>query len=115
MHRLAVEALGGVKLQGAVGAHHVDGAHLRHHVGGDQDDDAVEARLGAHRLRHDLAEAAQEDARTAGSASHGEPDLLQGRRQRPVGDAVRPSGGLQVIEALSRPYSEWSVRTASSV
>ena len=32
----AVEAFGGEQFERAVGAHHVDGADLRHHVGGDQ-------------------------------------------------------------------------------
>ena len=41
---LAVQAFGGEELERAVAAHHVDGADLRHHVGGDQDHDLVEAR-----------------------------------------------------------------------
>ena len=65
----ALEALGGVQLEAAVDAQHVDGAHLRHHVGGDQHDDLVEALLRADRLRHHLAEPAQQHARTAERAS----------------------------------------------
>ena len=53
--RFALEALGGVKLERAVDAQHVDGADLRHHVGGDQHDDLVETVLRADRLRHHLA------------------------------------------------------------
>mgnify|MGYP003335507541 CR=1 FL=1 len=67
----ALEAFGGVQLERAVDAQHVDGAHLRHHVGGDQHDDLVQAFLRADRLRHDLAEPAQQHARTAESATHG--------------------------------------------
>ena len=67
----ALQAFGGVQLERAVDAQHVDGAHLRHHVGGDQDDDLVEALLRADRLRHDLAEPAQQHARTAKRATHG--------------------------------------------
>ena len=68
--RLALEAFGGVKLERAVYAQDVDGAHLRHHVGGDQDDNLVEAVLRADRLRHHLAEPAQQHARTAERATH---------------------------------------------
>ena len=64
-----LEALGGVELEAAVDAQHVDGAHLRHHVGGDQDDDLVEALLRADRLRHHLAEPAQQHAGTAERAT----------------------------------------------
>ena len=67
---LAVEALAGVELERPVHAQHVDGAHLRHHVGGDQDDDLVEAFLRADRLRHDLAKPAQQYARTTERATH---------------------------------------------
>ncbi len=59
MHRLAIQALGGEELEVAVVAQDVDRADLRDHVGRDQDDDAVEARLRADRLRHGLAKAAQ--------------------------------------------------------
>ncbi len=58
MDGVAVQAFGGVQFQRAVDAQHIDGAHLRHHVGGDQDDDLVETLLRADRLRHHLAEAA---------------------------------------------------------
>ena len=67
---LAVQAFRREQLERAVAAHDVEGADLRHHVGGDEDHDPVEAGLGADRLRHDLAEAAQEDARTAESGWH---------------------------------------------
>ena len=67
---VAVQALGGVELERAVGPQHIERADLRHHVVGDEDDDLVEARLRTDRLRHDLAEAAQQQARTAESASH---------------------------------------------
>ena len=62
---------GGVELERAVDAQHVDGADLRHHVGGDQHHDLVEAFLRADRLRHHLAKPAQQHARTAERATHG--------------------------------------------
>ncbi len=67
--RLALEAFGGVQLERAVDPQHVDGADLRHHVGGNQHDDLVEAFLRADRFRHHLAEPAQQHARTAERAS----------------------------------------------
>ena len=67
---LPVQAFRREQLERAVAAHDIEGADLRHHVGGDEDHDPVEAGLGADRLRHDLAEAAQEDARTAESGWH---------------------------------------------
>ena len=70
MDGFAVEAFRGVELERPVGAHDVDRAHLGDHVGGDQDHHPVEARLRADRLRHDLAEAAQQDARSARSGWH---------------------------------------------
>ena len=69
--RLALEAFGGVQLERAVDPQHVDGADLRHHVGGNQHDDLVEAFLRADRFRHHLAEPAQQHARTAERARHG--------------------------------------------
>ena len=70
MHRLFVQAFGGVELERAVDAQHVDGADLRHHVGGDQHHDLVQAFLRADRLRHHLAKPAQQHARTAERATH---------------------------------------------
>ena len=70
VHGLAVEALGGIKLERAVDAQHVDGADLRHHVGGDQHHDLVEAVLRADRLRHDFAKPAQQYARSSQRAAH---------------------------------------------
>ena len=71
VHGVAVEALGGVELERGVDAQHIDRADLRHHVGGDQHHDLVEAFLRADRLRHDFAEPAQQHARTAERATHG--------------------------------------------
>ena len=71
VHGLAVEAFGRVKLERAVDAQHVDGTDLRHHVGGDQHDDLVEAVLRADRLRHHFAKPAQQYARTSQRAAHG--------------------------------------------
>ena len=75
--RFALEAFGGVQLERAVDPQHVDGADLRHHVGGNQHDNLVEAFLRADRFRHHLAEPAQQHARTAERARHGK--LPQGR------------------------------------
>jgi hypothetical protein len=69
--RLGLEALGGVKLERAVDAQHVDRADLGHHVGGNQHDDLVQAFLRADRFRHHLTEPAQQHARTAERARHG--------------------------------------------
>ena len=68
----ALEAFGGVEFERAVDAQHVARADFRHHVGGDQHHNLVEAFLRADRFRHDLAEPAQQHARTAEGASHGE-------------------------------------------
>ena len=70
VHRLLVQAFGGVKLERAVHAQHVDGADLRHHIGGDQHHDLVQALLRADLLRHHLAKPAQQHARTAERATH---------------------------------------------
>ncbi len=70
VHGLAVEALGGVKLKRAVRAQHIDRAYLRDHIGRDQDHDSIEPLLRADRLRHDLPEPAQQDARTAERLPH---------------------------------------------
>ena len=73
MDRLAIEALGGEQLHGAVGAHDVKRAHLGHHIGGDEDDDAVQARLCGDRLRHHLAEPPQQQTRSARRAHQERP------------------------------------------
>ena len=59
MDRLAVQAFGGVELELAVGARHIDRADFGDHVRGDMNDDPIETRLRVHRLRHDLAKPAQ--------------------------------------------------------
>jgi len=66
----AVQASAQVQLQHAAAAHVLGGAPHRHHVGSDLGDDPVELLLRVDRLRHDLAEAAQENARATESASH---------------------------------------------
>jgi hypothetical protein len=70
VHLRAVQPLGGVELELAVGARHVHGADLRDHVRGDQNDDLVEPLLRADRLRHHLAETAQQHARPAEGGPH---------------------------------------------
>ncbi len=71
MDGFAIETFGGEEFEPAVGAQHIDRADLRHHVGGDLDHDLVEAFLRADRLRHDLAESAQQQSRSAERAKHG--------------------------------------------
>ncbi len=65
MDRLAVQAFGREELEPAVGAQHIDRADLGHHIGGDMNDDLVEPRLRADRLRHDFAQPAQQQTRSA--------------------------------------------------
>ena len=71
MDGFAVETFGGEEFEPAVGAQHIDRADFRDHVGGDMDDDLVEAFLRADRLRHDFAKAAQQQTRSAERAKHG--------------------------------------------
>ena len=66
----AVEALGGEQFQHLAGAAQIDGADLRHHVGGDDGDQLVQPHLGAGLLRHDFAQAAQKQARTTDGHRH---------------------------------------------
>src|SRR5207244_948826 len=70
VHGLRIQAFGGVKLEAAVDAQHIDRADLRYHVGGDQHHDLVEAFLRTDRLRHYLAKPAQQHAWTAERATH---------------------------------------------
>ncbi len=70
MDSLAIEALCRVEFERTVRPLHIDRADLRHHVGGDEDDDLVEPRLRAHLLRHHLAEATQQQARSAERLAH---------------------------------------------
>ena len=58
VHRLAVEAFSGEQLERGIAAAQVERAHLRNHVGGDQDHDLVETCLCALALGHHLAQAA---------------------------------------------------------
>ncbi len=74
VHRLAVEAFGGVELERVVDAQHIDRAHLGHHVGGDQHHDLVQPLLGRDLLRHGFAEPSQQDAGTSRRAPH-EPSI----------------------------------------
>ncbi len=67
----ALEAFRGEELETTVGAQHVDRADLGDHVGGDVHHDAIEARLCVHRLRHDFAEPAQQQAGSAERATRG--------------------------------------------
>ena len=73
MDGFTVEAFGREQLHGAVGAHDIERADLRHHVGGDEDDDAVEARLSCDGLRHDLAKPPQQQT---GSARRAHPRIV---------------------------------------
>jgi hypothetical protein len=64
MDRVGVQALGGEKFQRLAGAAQIDRADLGHHVGGDDRDQLVQPHLGGGLLRHDLAQAAQQQARS---------------------------------------------------
>ena len=70
MHGVAVEALGGVKLERIVDAQHVAGADLGHHIGRDQHHDLVQSLLRADLLRHGFAEPSQQDAGASRRAPH---------------------------------------------
>ena len=114
--RGAVQALGGVEFEDAVGAQHIDRADLGHHVGRDLADGLVEPVLRADRLRHDLAQAAEQDARSGGWPPHVPLPL------RLLTAVSRRRQGRQRLSAaphrhylLSSPYNECKVRTASSV
>ena len=79
MDGFAVEAFGGEQLHRAVGANDIERADLRHHVGGDEHDDAVEARLRGDGLRHDFAKPPQQQTGSARRA-HSESSSLLARR-----------------------------------
>ena len=99
MDGFAVEALGGEQLHRAVGANDIERAHLRHHIGGDEHNDAVEARLGRDGLRHDFAKPPQQQTGSARRA-HSESSSLLARRY------VGVSG-----QAMNGPSaSRWSER-----
>ncbi|MEY9780017.1 hypothetical protein ABIA23_001419 [Sinorhizobium fredii] len=65
-----VQTFGGVKLEHAVGAQHIDRAHFRDHVLCDLAHDPVKALLRLERFRHELAQPLEENARTRGKVSH---------------------------------------------
>ena len=64
------QALGCGKFKLPRTVHQIDGAHFRHHVGSDQHDNLVEPLLRAFRLRHDLAQTTEQNARTTDGARH---------------------------------------------
>ena len=59
---LGVEALGGIELERAVLAADIDRGDLGDHLAGDLADDAIEPRLAAPGLRHNLAQPPDEQA-----------------------------------------------------
>ena len=63
VHRRRLQSLGGEQFQDLAGALHVDRAHLGHHVGGDDDDDLIQAYLGGAGARHDVAHPRQQASR----------------------------------------------------
>ncbi len=65
-----VQALGGIEFEHRIGAQHIERADLGHHVLGDVVHDPVEPRLRLERLRHELAEPFQQDARAGGHVTH---------------------------------------------
>ncbi len=127
MHRVAIETFSGVEFERGIDAQHVDGADLRHHVGGDQHDDLVKAFLRADRLRHDFAESAQQHARTAERATHGVRSLglcyepgcrpcRPGLHRRGITPEPRPAANIlkAISNAACKPQAkdseEWIVR-----
>src|SRR3954454_13174353 len=68
--RGAIETFGGIEFQRVVDPQHIGRADLRHHVGGDQHHDLVEAFLSADLLRHHFAEPSQQDAGATRRAPH---------------------------------------------
>ncbi len=70
VHRVAVEAFGGVELQRVVDAQHIGRADLGHHIGRDQHHDLVQSFLGRDLLRHGFAEPSQQDAGASRRAPH---------------------------------------------
>ena len=71
MHRFARQSLGGVELEHAVVARHIDRADLGHDVGRDQAHDPVETGLRADGLGHRFAQPPQQQTRSAESWPHG--------------------------------------------
>jgi hypothetical protein len=65
-----LQAFRGIKFQHIASPHHIDGAHLRHHVGSDETDDLVEFCLCRFGLRHHLPEPSDEDTRAKCEACH---------------------------------------------
>ena len=108
MDGLAVEALGGEQLHGAVGARDVKRAHLGDHVGGDEHDDAVQARLCGDRLRHDFAEPPQQQSRSARRA-HQTVLLVAGRVGRPIELCNDHAGGKPLPGMRFPPVSSISL------
>src|SRR5262249_50813293 len=62
MYRFRSEPLGREEFQNLSRAHHVSRADLCHHLGSDNPNDAVEPLLRGARVRHNIAETAQEAA-----------------------------------------------------
>src|SRR5258705_325764 len=115
VHGLCVQALGGIELEAAVDAQHIDRADLRHHVGGDQHHDLVEAFLRADRLRHHFAKPAQQHARTAERATHG---VILGwwpEQEAPtlLSQEIAPTGPVARGRISPMGYSECPMQTAS--
>ena len=134
MNGIAVEAFGGEELELAATPAQVNGTHFRDHIGRNQRDQLVEARLGVSPLRHDLAQAAQKNPgaacyelrrhQMAFCAMRRIRDILLISRAYPLGvgrtrHSTRPrhpsrATRSSIIHAASSPYAECSALTASS-
>ena len=68
-----LQAFGGEKLEESARPHDIERTDLRHHVGGDMRDDAVELLLRCLRSRHDLAQSLEQDTRAEGRRRHFRP------------------------------------------
>ena len=82
VNRGMLQTLGSKKLKLLRRPHQIDRTHFGDHVGRDQDDDLVEPLLRRLRLRHDLAQPAEQDAGTANGARHQLISLSQTRKCR---------------------------------
>ena len=101
VHGVAVEAFGGVELEGVIDAQHIDRADLGHHIGRDQHHDLVQPLLGRDLLRHGFAKPSQQDA----GASRRAPHTLLSPPQKPsrrLAAAMAPNSEKTTILVIRR-------------
>ena len=101
-----VQAFGGVELEHAVGAQHIERAHLGHHVRGDLAHDPVEPLLRLERLGHELAEPFQQNARAGGLVTHQRLSCMASERVSPHSSTrsdARTSPGTILLSSTAYP------------